>query len=167
MAVNRHRNHLTIYLEDRPYRELVNGAKNLMHINEQVIDDKNPCGGWTKVFAQLEENLNLLNAKIYMHALLLMDFDNQFAARKEKFEEILIEQPCRDRVFLLGIDNKESESLKRTLGITNNEKISEILLEKCPDEIVEIWQNEHLRCNTEEIERMRNQSVFEWLFVKR
>lgn len=164
MAVNRHNNHLVVFLEDRPYRELVNGAKTLPNINERVIDDKNPSGGWPKVFAQLEENLPLLNNRQKMHALLLMDFDNAFQARITKFNQLLTNQNCADRVFILGIDAKESENLKRTLKQSNNEQISKILLENCPSLVVQEWQNQHLNCNQDEIKRMRAQGVFEWLF---
>ena len=47
MAVNRHRNHLVVYLEDQPYRGMMNGVKKLLKINDFVIDVRPPCGGWT------------------------------------------------------------------------------------------------------------------------
>lgn len=164
MAVNRHHNHLVVFLEDKPYRELVNGAKTLLNINERVIDDKDPSGGWNKVFVQLEENLPLLNNRQKMHALLLMDFDNAFEARINRFKQLLANESCAERVFILGIDAKESENLKRTLKQSNNEKISKILLENCPSHVVQEWQNQHLNCNQYEIKRMREQGVFKWLF---
>lgn len=164
MAVNRYSNHLVVYLEDKPYRELVNGAKTLENVNEKIIDDKNPCGGWSKVLKSLTGNLNLINSRHHMHVLLLIDFDNEFEKRKEKFKEIILEEPCFNRVFLLGIDLKESEDLKRTLNQTNNEVISQLLLKDCPNNLAEVWENDHLRCNQPEIERMRASGVFEWLF---
>ena len=164
MAVNRYQNHLVIYLEDQPYRGIVNGVKSLPNINDHVIDVKSPCGGWVKVFAELEGNLNLLNNKVHMHALLLMDFDNDFSSRIEKFNRMLSDQVCEDRVFLLGVDKKESEDLKTALNERNNEAIGGLLLRRCPDETVDEWQNPHLHCNKDELERMREAGVFDWLF---
>ncbi|MFD0950039.1 hypothetical protein ACFQ0F_06500 [Paraperlucidibaca wandonensis] len=99
-----------------------------------------------------------------MHALLLMDFDNAFQARITKFNQLLTNKNYADRVFILGKDAKESESLIRTLKQSNNEKISKILLEDCPKTVAQEWLNQHLNCNQNEIERMREQGVCEWLF---
>ncbi len=165
MAVNRHKNHLVIYLEDRPYRGIVNGVKTLPNVNDQVIDARPPCGGWAKVFAELEDNLRLLNAKPEMHALLLMDFDNDFEKRKKRFEDMLNQHACKNRVFLLGVDDKESEDLKAALKQSNNEAVGKILVEQCPEETNEHWSNAHLRCNAAELNRMQQMGIFDWLFV--
>lgn len=164
MAINRHRNHLAIYLEDKPYRGIVNGVKTMPSVNDCVIDARPPSGGWKKVFAELEENLSLLNANPNMHALLLMDFDNNFSSRKQEFDDKTNGQSCRDRVFLLGINKKESEDLKATLQESNNEAVGKRLLGGCPDETSADWTNPHLRCNEHEIQRMRDAKVFTWLF---
>jgi putative IMPACT (imprinted ancient) family translation regulator len=95
-----------------------------------------------------------------------MDFDNKFNERYSKFENILKEQSCKARVFLLGIDVKESEDLKKTLGYKNLEEISKILLENCPKEESKEWNNKHLKCNLREIEKMKSINIFDWLFVK-
>lgn len=165
MAVNRHKNHLVIYLEDKPYRAIVNGVKTLSNLNDQFIDAKPPCGGWTKVFAELEDNLRLLNARPEMHALLLMDFDNDFERRKQRFDDLLNQQACKDRVFLLGVDDRESEDLKAALRQSNNEAVGKVLLEQCPQETNEHWNNAHLRCNADELMRMQQAGIFDWLFV--
>jgi len=55
MAVNRYRHHMVIFLEDQPYRELVNGAQITGVLNNSVIDVKNPCGGWKKVFESFKK----------------------------------------------------------------------------------------------------------------
>lgn len=164
MAVNRYRNHLVIYLEDKPYQGIVNGVKTLPNVNDQVIDARPPSGGWPKVFAELGDNLRLLNARLEMHAVLLMDFDNDFDSRKRQFDQVLSDQACRERVFLLGIDEKESEDLKTTLRQSNNEAVGKLLLEKCPNETTDDWQNSHLKSNETEITRMREAGIFNWLF---
>ena len=166
MGVNKHKPHLVVYMEDNPYRDLVNGMKKLPNINDFNIDSKNPCGGWNKTLSKLEENLNLINSNENMFVLLLMDFDNKFNERYSKFENILKEQSCKARVFLLGIDVKESEDLKKTLGYKNLEEISKILSENCPKEESKEWNNKHLKCNLREIEKMKSINIFDWLFVK-
>ena len=50
MGVNKHKPHLVVYMEDNPYRDLVNGMKKLPNINDFNIDSKNPCGDGTKLF---------------------------------------------------------------------------------------------------------------------
>lgn len=166
MAVNKHKPHLILFLEDKPYRDLVNGAKILLHVDDSLLQVKNPCGGYKKVFDELKEHLNFIDGNYNAHALLLIDFDNQHNKRLNTFKEMLTDKSCKDRVFLLGIDAKESEDLKKYLNITNYEEIASILLEKCPDESTEVWQSEHLKCNVSEIERMKKNGVFEWLFKR-
>ena len=164
MAINRYQAHLVIYLEDKPYREIMNGVKNLPNINANVLDVKPPAGGWLKVFDTLSENLNLLDANDQMHALLLMDFDHAYDKRRQRLKDTLADHACGARVFMLGIDNKESEDLKRTLNKANNEALAGILLDGCPNETNQTWQNRHLLCNQTELQRMRAKNVFTWLF---
>jgi hypothetical protein len=164
MAVNRYQPHLVVYLEDRPYREIMNGVKNLPGINANVLDVRPPAGGWPKVFETLAENIKLLDANPQMHALLLMDFDNDYAKRFQRLEDTLIGHTCAERVFMLGIDDKESEDLKKSLNRSNNEAVAGILLEDCPEKTGKVWQNSHLQCNLDELQRMREKGVLEWLF---
>jgi len=165
MAVNRHQAHLVVYLEDRPYREIMNGLKNLPKINAKVLDIKQPAGGWVKVFDTLAENLRLLDTYQKSHVLLLMDFDGECEGRKQRLHHIITGHACADRVFMLGIDNRESEDLKRTLKQSNNEAIAAMLLEDCPKADGSVWQNTHLQCNAGELRRMRERGVMDWLFL--
>lgn len=165
MAVNRYQAHLVVYLEDKPYREIMNGVKTLPHVNSNVLDVKPPAGGWPKVFETLNENIKLLDANQHMYALLLMDFDNDHEGRRQRLVKILNGRSCADRVFMLGIDNKESEDLKRTLSQSNNEAVAGVLLSKCPDDMNPTWENSHLQCNLAELKRMREKGMFEWLFL--
>ena len=164
MAVNRYHDHMVVFLEDKPYREIMNGVKTLAHVNANVLDVKIPAGGWKKVFETLRENIKLLDSNKKMHALLLMDFDFDHDGRRQHLAQILEDHPCKDRVFMLGIDNKESEDLKRTLSQSNNEAVAAILLRDCPDQTNPTWENTHLKCNLLELQRMREKGVFNWLF---
>ncbi len=170
MSINKYEKHLVIFLEDEPYRSILNGVKKSTNTNAHVIDIKEPCGGWKKVFDNLEENLNLVKNNKQCHILLLMDFDDKstnqlgsFQARRDKLNEIVPEQ-YRNRVFILGVNHKEVENLKRFLKKSNLEEIGKLLIKDCPDSNLSSWGNTHLECNLPEIERMRGLGVFGWLF---
>jgi hypothetical protein len=169
MGVNRYKKHLVVFLEDNPYRSIVNGVQILPNVKYEVIDIKNPCGGWGKVFDELEKNLHLLKNP-ECNILLLMDFDDKdetslssFKKRKRRLDEIT---PLEfvERVFILGVNHKESEALKKHFKTSNFEHIGQQLIKDCPAGNLANWQNTHLECNLPEIERMRENGVFNWLF---
>ncbi len=164
MAVNRYREHLVVYLEDAPYREIMNGAKLLPQVNAERIDVKPPAGGWKKVFQTLEENLPLLQRYSQMYVLLLMDFDSVYSSRKQQLNRLTADTGHQERIFMLGIDHKESEDLKRSLSQPNHEEIAALLLAGCPEKTCPEWSSDHLACNLEEIQRMRDLGVTAWLF---
>ncbi|MCR1809716.1 hypothetical protein [Sulfurospirillum sp. hDNRA2] len=169
MAVNRYRKHLVVFLEDKPYRSILNGVKILPNVNYNFIDVKNPCGGWLKVFEEFKKNLSLLHKYSECHILLLIDFDDEvgslsnFQSRKDMLQR-LIPLGCADRVFLLGVNHEESEALKDFFGMSDFEDIGKKLVEDCPHGNLSHWKNTHLECNLPEIERMRENGVFGWLF---
>jgi len=172
MAVNRYRHHMVIFLEDQPYRELVNGAQITGVLNNSVIDVKNPCGGWKKVFESFKNNIYLLKKYTNCNILLLMDFDDKkvgqldsFKNRMNEFNKIVPDK-YKDRVFLLGVNYKESESLKKVFDKSNFEDIGKILVQNYPN-CSQSWNNIHLKCNTDELQRMENNGVYGWLFNKK
>jgi len=161
MAVNHYKEHLVVFLEDEPYRDILNGAKLSLNVNLNVIDVKNPCGGWSKVFDKLEKDLALLNKFQHRNILLLIDFDDKknitqtsFKQRVDKFNKT-VPSEYKDRVFLLGVNHKESEDLKKFFRLSNFEKIGKLLVENCPYGDLSHWNNIHLECNLLEIERMK------------
>ncbi|HAU40242.1 TPA: hypothetical protein DCW56_04905 [Candidatus Peregrinibacteria bacterium] len=170
MSVRREEQHLVVLLEDAPYRSILNGVKNSFNINERVIDAKKPSCGWPKVFDDLENNIQLLIRYPKCHILLLMDFDDKdkeslssFERRKRKLSEITPPEHA-ERVFILGVNHKESEALKKYFKTPNLEKIGQELIKDCPTGDLSNWHNTHLECNLPEIERMRENGVFDWLF---
>lgn len=164
MAVNRYQNHLVVVLEDNPYRDIMNGVKQHDHVVDAVIDIKNPVGGWTNVFASLDAQEKLLNSNPKMHLLLLIDFDHAFSSRYTLFQRKIDRKSYQDRVFLLGIDHKQSEDLKATMGHIHFEALGQKLVEDCPTAQTPLWQNTHLSCNQSELTRMQQAGVFKWLF---
>ena len=170
MGVNHHKKHLVVFLEDKPYRSILNGVKILPNIKYDVLDIKNPCGGWDKVFDALEKNLHLLKNP-ECNILLLMDFDDEnkeslssFEKRKRRLNEITPPE-YGERVFILGVNHKESEALKKYFKTPNLEKIGQKLIEDCPKSNLSNWKNTHLECNLPEIERIEKRGVFDWLFT--
>jgi len=170
MAVNRHKKHLVVFVEDKPYSDILNGVQMVHNINMDVIDVKSPCGGWTKVFESFEKNKKILDKFPEAIILLIMDFDDKkedtessFENRKNRFNE-LVEDKYKHRVFLLGTNHKESEDLKKIFSLSNFEAIGKILVEDCPNGNLANWNNKHLNCNLSEIDRMKKAGVFDWLF---
>jgi hypothetical protein len=163
MAINRYQAHLVVISEDEPYKNLINGVKNLPQVKQEQIHSKPVSGGWVKVFQALEDNHNLLVNNKNMYLLLLMDFDDDLASRMQLFQEKIAQASYAERVFLLGVDNKEFEDLKRTLGLSNAEAIGRALVKDCPGQLSPHWQNQHLSCNLQEIQRLQNAGVFTWL----
>ncbi len=173
MAVNRNKEHLVVFLEDKPYKDIINGVINVLNTNERCIDIKKPCGGWLKVFTQLENNLFLLNND-KCNILLLIDFDDTIKGRvrnryfESRMQMLINKVPSKykDKVFLLGANYQASEDLKKGLVSKhlNFEEVGELLVKDCPNGHLTHWQNIYLKCNLPEIERMRKNGIFDWLF---
>lgn len=156
---------LKILFEDSPYRDILNGVALSLNVNENALDFYKPCKGWLKVFEQLECELKLLEKFKNRYLLMLIDFDEKFESRYKMFFTKVPPQ-YQNRVFILGVDNKESEALKGLFSINDFEKIGKKLVEDCPDSDLSNWKNKHLECNLVEIGRMKDLGVFKWLFNK-
>lgn len=168
--VNRDKNYLLILPEDSAYNSLLNGVKQASNINNHQLDIRHPCGGWENVFEAFESNGKvLLNRKPRTtYVLLLIDFDDKtqngtdnFDDRMQKFREI--SEDYENRVFLLGVNHKEAEQLKKQFKMSNLEAIGKILVEDCLNGKLLNWKNKHLQCNIPEIKRMHEAGVFGWL----
>lgn len=103
-----------------------------------------------------------------------MDFDDEeedmksltsFENRKRMLRKI-IHADYEDRVFLLGVNHKESEALKPFFRTSNFENIGKELIKNCPNGDLSNWKNTHLECNLAEIDRMKKNGIFDWLFYK-
>lgn len=162
MSVNYEKNHLYVILEDEKYQKIMNGVNLSLHVNNDAIKVSHLSGGWGKVFKDFQSSIKLLKKFQERHILLLMDFDYEFDSRLEKFHKSVPEE-LKNRAFILGIDNKESEDLAKYFKC-NAEEVGKKLVEDCPDGDLSSWKNTHLECNLTEIERMKNKGVLDWLF---
>ncbi len=160
---NNYKHHLRVILEDEPYRDILNGATLSINIKDDLLDIRKPCDGWIKVFKQLENEIKFLEKFKLRYLLIIIDFDYEFESRYKMFSDLIPKQ-YQDRIFILGVDNKESEELKVFFSMSNLEKIGKKLVEDCPKSDLTNWKNKHLECNINEIERMKNSRIFEWLF---
>ncbi len=167
MGVNFYKEHLYIFLEDEKYQKIMNGVNLTQHVNNGLIQLSHLSGGWLKVFedfSDLKNSIRLLRKFKNRHVLLLIDFDCNFKIKLENFHQ-LVPDEFKNRVFILGIDNKESEDLMKFFNC-NIEEVGKKLVENCPDGDLSNWKNSHLECNLPEIERMRESGIFNWLFMK-
>ena len=162
---NNYKNHLRVILEDKPYRDILNGVTLSTNIKGELLDVRNPCDGWPKVFKELENEVKILENLKDRHLLMIIDFDYEFESRYKIFFSKVPSQ-YQNRVFILGVDNKESEQLKELFSISDFEKIGKKLVEDCPTSDLSNWKNKHLECNLIEIKRMKDLKVFDWLFDK-
>ena len=160
---NNYKHHLRVILEDEPYRDILNGISLSLNVKGELLDIRNPCNGWAKVFKELENEIKILEKFKLRYLLIIIDFDYEFESRYKMFSD-LVPDEYQDRIFILGVDNKESEELKTFFSMSDFEKIGKKLVEDCPKSNLTNWQNRHLDCNLIEIERMKNSGIFEWLF---
>lgn len=162
MGVNYYKKHLYVILEDEEYQKIMIGVNLSQHVNDGVIKICNFSDGWGKVFKDLENSINLLKKFTDRHIVLLMDFDHDFETRIEEFRK-LVPSEFKNRIFILGIDHKESEDLAKYFKC-NAENVGKKLVENCPNSDLSNWENIHLSCNKPEIMRMKEAGVFEWIF---
>ena len=162
---NNYKHHLRVILEDDKYNSIINGIVVSPNVEDSLFDVRNPCGGWLDVFKELEIELRLLDKFKDRHMLMLIDFDEKFESRYKMF---LTKVPSKyqNRVFILGVNNKEFEDLQRFFNLSNFEKLAKKLVEDCPDSDLSNWKNKHLKCNLAEIGKMKDSGVFDWLFKK-
>jgi len=164
MSLNRYRPHLVVLPEDDAYRQLMNGVKLAPSVNALCIEVHKPLRGWEKVLGAMTDWAPSLDRFPEMHLLLLIDFDNDFTTRYQRFVEQSRQIGCFDRTFLLGIDHREAEDLKRAQR-NSFESLGKSLVEGCPDRTSPLWNEAHLGCNRPEIERMLSMGVLKWMFV--
>ena len=151
MSVNNYRDHLFILPEDDANRQLANGFILNQDINLRSIQILPPAGGWSKVLNKFTE-IHAHEMKKYgcRMMLLLVDFDQD----KERLIHIKskIPQELADRVFVLGVWS-EPEKL-RTKTRKTFEKIGYSLAEECPASKNELWADDLLRHNEDELDRI-------------
>lgn len=154
---NRYRPHVLVLPEDEADQAIANGLKFSLNINQRAVIIDKPAKGWKKVVGKLSGPVaDEMRRYRSCHTVLLIDFDCKRvgASPEKRFREIREEVPAdlQHRVFVLGALT-EPEGLKRKLSLSF-ERIGEALVEDCPEKRHEFWDDELLRHNRDEMERL-------------
>ncbi len=149
---NKYKPHIHILPEDAADEDLANGFLLAPGLNQRLFLVLRPAGGWRKVLEDFEAIYAAeMSRYTSRYMVLLIDFDEQ----DDRYEEAqkVIPSELKDRVFILGV-RSEPENLQQLLNHTSREKIGEMLADGCPDKISEIWSNDLLKHNLEELKRV-------------
>ncbi len=156
MSANRLKPHVLILPEDDANRQLANGFERGLRTRQfQVLP---PAGGWPKIGPKFElAHIPEMRANPNRQMVLLVDFDKS----KVRFDQIWKSVPddLLNRVFILGVWTNP-EKLKHSRSL---ESIGKELAIACKDDVPGDWNDELLRHNLPELERMR-QSIGPILF---
>jgi hypothetical protein len=155
-------------LEDQANLNLLNGFVNYWGISDSAVLITPTCNGGKKVWKKFErEYISSMNEYPERLILMLLDFDesvdnfNRTPIKFQKAQET-IPPSLKDRVFILG-SWKEPEDLKRSLQ-KKYEEIGSDIAKECVDgkgsSNSSIWNNEFLRYNIPEIQRMKQKLDF-------
>ena len=152
MACNKYHAHLQVLPEDDPNRQMANGF--LLHpaLQQTAIQVLPVAGGWRKALAALKDvHTRAIEQYPARRMLLVIDFDDDFAARLQDFRA-QVPSALSDRVFLLGTWS-EPENLKTSLR-KSYEAIGLELANDCAEDKTDLWDHELLQHNRHELQRM-------------
>jgi len=157
MSVNKYKPHLYILPEDGHNRELANGFIGSGWVGElnirqvQVLPE---AGGWPSVLAKFkDEYIPLLKAYEFGFVVLLIDFDEEYEARRTLFSTEIPDE-FTERVFVIGVLD-EPQDLRKALDLKLNfEEIGSALADDCHHNTTKMWDHEHLKHNDAERLRM-------------
>lgn len=157
MSINRYQDYLIVLFEDNAYKDIFLGFS--FSKNKQILL-KPVCQGFGDVFLQLSDkgSLILKELNMYHHAYVLAcidaDLDSQNESKIEKLKKSLFTE-YKERIFILG-SRYEAEHIKRFIIQQGKwKKVGEMLENDCKNEHYQLWRNEMLQHNGNEIERFR------------
>lgn len=161
MSINLYKPHVLVVPEDDANRQLANGFLKDPALNLRVIQVLPVAGGWAKVrddFVAVQQTL--LRKYSERHLVLLVDFDDQVADRRQLFADAFPDD-IQERIYLLGTQY-EPESLRKSSGVPL-EGIGEQLGNACAHEESGLWAHPMLQNNQSELDRLI-QNVKPFLF---
>lgn len=152
MSVNRYRPHVWIVPEDDANRQLANGFLLHPRLDLTSVDIRPVSGGWHRLLdSVVEQYAAELRKYEHRQLVLLFDFDGQGDQRARRFRD-RIPEGLRERVYLLGMRD-EPETVKAALGYSF-ETMGQRLADACCQQEDGLWDNEHLRHNKPELDRL-------------
>jgi hypothetical protein len=150
---NKYDHHLLIIPEDEANRQIMTGFNTHLDVNSRRIQVEPVAGGWKKALEVFKSDHVAAMVKYdKRHVLILIDLDEHI----ERLEEAknYIPENLRERVFVMGCLD-EPERVRAAIG-TSKEELGESLAEACLRGHGEVWQNEILAHNQEELGRMKS-----------
>lgn len=165
MSINRYQNYLIVLFEDNAYKDLFMGFDFSV---QRQISLKPICGGFDSVYVQLTNEKDVLLKELnkysnaYVLALIDADLDNHPHSQKGKIDKLktAIDAKYQDRIFIIG-SKIEAEDIKRAIISEGNWKtVAQKLEDSCQNHDCELWQDEMLKHNLDEISRLKQ--VFDW-----
>lgn len=166
---NLYKPHLLVLPEDEANEQLANGIKLSLNINNRTLIIDKPTKGWLKVVKKYTEQVVAEMRKYPSRiVVLLIDFDcdaTKGDTPEKRFFQVLNEIPddLKSRTFVLGtLDEPEDLKTKLSMSLEN---IGETLAEDCPDKRNPLWDDDMLKHNAPELERLL-ESVKHFLFSR-
>lgn len=142
---NKYMPHLHVLPEDDANRQIAGGFILHHAVQDTRVHVAAPAGGWSHVRdVFVKEYVPLLRRYSGYHVVLLVDFDDHCADRRNHFDEH-IPDDVRERVFVVGA-KFNPEDLRKELA-ASFERIGELLAEDCYHGTTEVWGHEHLSHN--------------------
>lgn len=164
---NLYKPHVLVLPEDEADQQLANGIKLSLNINNQALIIDKPAKGWLNVVKKFTAQVPEMRRYQSRIVVLLIDFDckTKGTTPEKRFSKVTNEIPedLRSRTFVLGT-LVEPEKLKTKLSM-GLEHIGETLAEDCPDKQNPLWNDDMLKHNAPELERLL-ESVRHFLFSK-
>lgn len=159
MSINLYKPHLLILPEDDADEDIALGIIGPSNINERVVSIDKPLGGWTDVVKKyLKYEVPKMRKYDKRIIVLLIDFDcdTKDKSPEKRFFQVSKEIPddLKSRTFVLGTLDEPEELRKKLKFSLSLEKIGETLVEDCPDKRNPLWNDEMLRHNAQELDRL-------------
>ncbi len=153
MSANKNQPHIYVLPEDDADSQLaVEFLAEVPWNRQRQMKVLTPAGGWRRVLEHFTEvHVPEMNRCPARFMVLLIDFDNQYEARRQQVQET-IPTDLANRVFVLGALN-EPEDLKPVLG--SYSKIGSKLARDCHDGTDGTWGHALLQHNADELDRAR------------
>lgn len=150
--MNKFAHHIFVIPEDEADEEVANGFALHERVDVRRIQVMPVAGGWNNVLTTFrEEYIPRLRKYPLGHVVMLIDFDGQGGARMANFLQE-IPADLRGRAFVVGSSNNP-EALKAALNLSL-ERIGWQLAEDCALGGGGLWDDEQLRHNAEERQRL-------------
>jgi hypothetical protein len=142
MSATKYQPHVLIVPEDHADEQIANGFIKHDRVPPNRVQVMRPADGWSGVLNKFEtQHIAYLRNYSKGHVVLLIDFDNQYATRRVRFDNIIPED-LKNRVFVIGV-KENPELLKQSIG-KDFEAIGLQLAEDCYKGVDGLWTHEHL-----------------------